>query len=168
METTPVEVEQIQKMRLGVDYRHPITIRDFSILVRPISISETLEVSQVVTERFMKLDVNAKNRVAEHTFLAQETLLRASKPAPDSEMEPTISNYIMNKMTPDELSYLHKQYVAVMDKVNPALEMMDASEVKEMVEALKKNPLAVTEFSFLELASMVRYLATKEELPLDK
>jgi len=158
-----VQIEQIQAMRMGVDYRHKISIRNFSIFVRPISISETIEVAQSVSERFERMPINGRTMLAEHTFLAQETLKRASKPSPDSPEEPKITDYIMNKMTPDELSYLHKQYVAVMDKVNPSLEVLGIDEVKEMAEKVKKNPSVAIELSFLELVNLVRHLATKEE-----
>ena len=160
-----VQVEQIQAMRMGVDYRHLVSVREFKIHVRPVSISETIEIAQAVADRFESLPINARTRLAEHTFLAQETLKKASKPAPDSPEEPTISDYIMNRMTPDELSYLHKQYVAVMDKVNPFLEGMDAKEIKELVDKVIKNPLVAIELSFSELLNTVRYLVTKEELP---
>lgn len=166
--TEPVQIEQIQAMRMGVDYKHVISIRDFKVQVRPLAMTETLVVAQNVSLAFEKLPVEGRTRLAEHLLLAKETLKMASKPDYNSTVEPALTDYVMNLMTNDELSYLHKQYVSVMDKVNPALEELPVEEVKTMVEEVKKNPLAVIELSFLEVVNMVRFLVTKEDSLPDK
>ena len=68
----------LEKMRLGVDYRYPITIRSFTLLARPLSIGETAEVATETTRRMQeisRMDKAASHTLNENIILAQETLV---------------------------------------------------------------------------------------------
>lgn len=160
------KIDQIDAMRMGVNYRLPLKIRGFQMTVRPLAIQETLQVAATVQDELSKLPSNAQNRLSEHFILAKETLKLAST-SDVGKADPRITDLILTQMTNDELHYLFKQYVAACDKVNPALEMLTPPDVQTLVDELKKNKdetelaLALTELSFSDLASLAHYFLTK-------
>lgn len=160
------QIEQINAMRLGVDYRLEIKVRGFKIMVRPLAISETLQIASAVQDELTKLPTNAQNRMTEHFILAKETLKLAST-TDVGKNDPRITDLIMMNMTNDEIHFLFKQYVAACDRVNPALEMLQTEQVQALVDDLKKNSskeelgLQLIEQSFSQLVSLVHYLLTK-------
>lgn len=167
-------IPQLDAMRLGVDYSGVIKIRGFSLRVRPLSISETVQVASKVTERMMDLHPMAKNRLSENTFLAIETLTLAST-SDVGVNDPMITPYIMERMTPDELSSVFKAYVAECDRVNPSLDKMSGEDVGKLVEELKKNVAnpdgldsRLIELSLSELLSVVTYFVTSAVSPMAK
>jgi hypothetical protein len=167
-ESNPLDrIEQIDAMRLGVDYRMEIKVRGFTMMVRPLAISETLQVASTVQDELNKLPESARNRMTEHFILAKETLKIAST-SDVGKNDWRITDLMMSKMTNDELHYLFKQYVAATDKVNPALEVLPPEEVQGIVNELKKNnseadlASALTELSFSQLVSLARHYLTKD------
>lgn len=109
------------------------------MLARPLSIGESVEVGTKVSQRLNEMSEFEKNRLNEHSLLAYETLVLASTTDYGTN-DPKISEYILKRLTPDELSFLFKQYVEECDKVNPSLEMMDIKDIRPLVETLKKSP----------------------------
>lgn len=150
-------IPQVEQLRDGVDYRFKVTIRKFSIMLRPLSIYEVNKVAANVSERMEEMNQYQRNQLTEHTLVAQETLKLASTSDVDVD-DPTITDLIISKMTAEEVSALFKEYVAITDKCNPVLELLPNDVLKSMIEDLKKNPSLVTERSFLELASICRSL----------
>lgn len=111
-ETNPLEqIDQLSAMRMGVDYRLEVKVRGFKILVRPLAISETLQVASAVQTELRKLPPDAQNRMTEHVILAKETLKLAST-SDVGKNDPHITDLIMMNMTNDEIHFLFKQYVA--------------------------------------------------------
>lgn len=166
-ESNPLDrIEQIDAMRMGVDYRLEIKVRGFTMMVRPLAISETLQVAATVQDELSKLPESARNRMSEHFILAKETLKIAST-SDVGKNDPRITDLMMTHMTNDELHFLFKQYVAATDKVNPAMETLTPEEVEAIVEELKKNSSdadlvsALTELSFSQLVSLARFYLTK-------
>lgn len=160
------KIDQIDAMRMGVNYRLPLKIRGFQMTVRPLAIQETLQVAATVQDELSKLPSNAQNRLSEHFILAKETLKLAST-SDVGRNDPRITDLILTQMTNDELHYLFKQYVAACDRVNPALEMLTPSDIQTLVDDLKKNKdktdleLALIELSFSDLVSLAHYFLTK-------
>lgn len=152
-------IPELEAMRMGTAYRAPVTIRGFSFQVRPISVGETLEIAEEVVERMKVLSEVARNRVTEHTMLSKLTLMRSST----SDVGATdfkIHEYLLDKMTPDELHFAFKQYVSICDRCNPCLEEMPVERLKELAEQVKKSPSEAIELSFLDLVNLARYLLT--------
>jgi hypothetical protein len=168
METPSIDrIDQIDAMRMGVDYRFPIKIRNFTILLRPLAVMETVQVASDVQEALNGLPKSMINQITEHTVLAKKTLIQASTTDFDVK-DPKISDYVLDRMTNDEIHYAFKQYVAGCDRVNPALEKMDKKELEEIVALLKKSQepersLALTELSFSHLVSLVAHFLPTEE-----
>lgn len=164
-------IEQIEAMRAGVDYRFPIRIRQFQLEVRPLSIMESVQVAQQVAEEVKKVPDSARNRLTEHTFLAKATLIKATTSDVGAN-DPKITDYIMDRMTGDEVQALFKQYISVVDRANPSLEFMENKDVEVLIDSIKKNRTEMdlvesdsqlTELSIWELASIVRYFLTKDD-----
>lgn len=151
-------IEDLEKLRLGVDYSFLVRIRDFSVRLRPLSISETMEVAAEVVDRYGRLPKNMQNSLSENMILAKGNLTRASRPYQGSATEPTLTEYLLDRMTPDELQLLHKEWVAGCDKVNPSLETMPIEKLDAVIQELKKNPSLVTELSFTQLANVCQRL----------
>lgn len=150
-------IPQLDAMRLGVDYHLTIKVRGFTMTVRPLSISEHIQVASRVIEKFDQLPKTAQNRLTENMIKAKETLIVASTTDVDTN-DPKITDYILDRMTDSEVQFIWKQYLSACDKVNPVFEEMEESTLREMVEQVKKNPDQLTELSFLELVNVSRLL----------
>lgn len=146
-------IEQIDQMRAGVDYSFPIVVRGFELMVRPLAIVETVRVAQKVAEAMKSIPESARNRLTEHTYLAKETIILAST-SDVGVSDARITDLILDRMTPDELSFLFKQYVGVCDRANPALELMEPAELKGLVEELKKKAAEAPEELGLQLIEL--------------
>lgn len=151
-------IDQIDAMRMGVDYSFTIKCRNFSMQCRPVSIGENNEIVARIATRLASLTSFERQTITEHTMLAYETLTTASTSSQGAN-DPKISEYILSRCTPDELHYLFKQYVLECDKVNPSLELLTPQQLKEVVAVVKKSPpdelvSQVTALSFSELASL--------------
>lgn len=158
-------IEQIDAMRLGVDYRLPIHVRGFKMYVRPLTVMESVQIASDVHAELSKLPEQSRNRLTEHWFLARETLKLAST-SDVGKNDPKITDLILSKMTNDEIHFLFKQYVAACDKVNPALELLKTEDVQALVDSIKKNSpedwaYQLTELSFLQLTSLAHFFLTK-------
>lgn len=148
----------IEDMRLGVDYKTRIQLRSFSITVRPLSMLETLQVEGNCQMEFSRVPEPAKTQLRWNHIFAKETLKLATTSdigATDSSM----TDAVMEKMTPEELQALMKQYVAAVDRVNPILETVNNKEdLGALVEQVKKNPSQLTELSLSQLMGLCRHL----------
>lgn len=158
-------IEQIDAMRLGTDYRFKVKIRGFEMWIRPLSISETIEVTSKTQEKLSMLPAQSRNVLTEHTILAKETLKLAS--TSDVGLgDIKITDLILDRMTNDEVHYLFKQYVAATDRCNPALELLQPEELTSLVNEVKKNKgeelvSALTELSLSQLVSLAQHYVTQ-------
>lgn len=160
---------QIEAMRWGTDYHFEVKIRDFSITLRPLSIKETIDVTNRVIQRVNSEPLNAQNPLFEQTIMAHETLVLAST-SDYGTNDPKITAYVLERFTADELNAIFKQYVAGCDKVNPSLERMSAEEIESLVDGIKKNPdwaqnplLPLIGLSLSQLANITLHLLTKND-----
>ena len=132
------DIPQLDAMRLGTDYRQSINVRGFTLQVRPLAISESLDVASTVVTELNKLPEAARNQMTEHFLVAKETLKKASTSAPGMT-DLQITDHMLMAMTNDEVHFLFKQYVVSCDKVNPALEVMSEADLKALVDELKQK-----------------------------
>lgn len=162
MKATPSDsISHLQAMRLGINYRHPIVIRGFTLQVRPLTHMEQVETTQEVSAVMMDLPESARNRITEHSILCKKILVKASTSDVDAN-DPQITEMVLDRMTNEELQFLFKQYVSITDKCNPSLDAISINEVNELVADLKKNPTQLTELTFLQSVNIVRYLLTND------
>lgn len=155
--------DQLEKMRAGVDYRFSVSLRSFTVKLRPLSVSEMMEITSSVAQYISSLPEAQRTRVVEHLYFSKMVLEKASTPEPDSKTAPALPDYILSQMSTEELEFLFKQYVSITDKCNPVLEDMPVDELKELVEEVKKNPSALIELSFLDLVNIARFLITNAD-----
>lgn len=151
------KIPQLEAMRQGVDYRMPVQVRGFSITLRPLSIMEQMQVAATVVENYNKLPTPAQNRLTENILKVKETLMIASTTDVGTN-DPKITEYIVDRMTNDELQSLWKSYISACDRVNPSLDEMTMEQVNEIVDQVKKSPDLLIELSFLELINVCRRL----------
>lgn len=152
------DLKLLSAMRQGVDYTETIRCRGQVLRIRPLSIVETMQVAHEVQSQMSGKDEFSQNALSENVILAKETLRRATT-SDVGKTDTPLTDYIMERMTPEELQYLMKQYVAALDKKNPSLELMKPEEVEALVQALKKSPesdlaLELTALSFSQLVSL--------------
>lgn len=160
------EIEQLVAMRQGIDYRFNIQVRSFCLGVRPLSISESVAVVTDTATVVASLPELARNRLTEHSTLAKKTLVLASTSDVGAN-DPKITEYILDRMTADEISLLFKEYTAGLERVNPSMETLTKDELDVLVTAIKKNEPNPTELvslltglSFSQLVSLSSFLLT--------
>lgn len=154
--------EVLTKMRLGVEWRWPIRIRGFEVMVRPLSMAETIEVMSRVAAELKRSPDLYKNRVHEHALLAKEHLILATTSQPGAG-DYKLTHPVLNDFTPDEIVALYKEYVTITEKCDPSIESLPADELKRMVADLKKTSREeldslLTALSFLQLKAVASYL----------
>jgi len=156
-------------MRLGVDYTFQIRVRDFVVPVRPLSVSETLQVASDVARDFSTVKAELKTNVHEAYLIALHTLQRASRIPFDSKIEGPLSRGTIDRFTVAELLALFEQYRDGCERVNPAIEELSTEKLQALVEWVKKNaqPLPTT-LSRAHLDQLVRFLVTSADSPADK
>lgn len=163
------DMPQLAAMREGIDFRFPIKLRGFEIHVRPLSIDETMLVYSEVAEALASVPEKMRNRLVEQATLAKKTLVMASTSDVD-EKDARITELVLGRFTPDELSHLFKEYTACLERVNPSLDRMAKADLDALVDLVKKNATSpdalastLTELSFLQLANLTLLLLTKSD-----
>lgn len=155
---------QIEQMRMGVDYSFNVKLRSFSVILRPLSNAEMMEAHSAVQTIMSGKPKHLLSRISEDNELAKEYLERASSPY--GKFAPALSKPMLEQMTNEEVMYFYKEWMAVVDRVNPHLEKLSVPQLEEIVHAVKKNPsedlhYQLTELSFGQLANLALYLLTK-------
>lgn len=165
-ETSNIGLEFLEAMRGGADHRFPVTFKDARVIMRPLTIRELNEIAVDTAERMSKLPEGQRLAISQSRILTQLTLVKASTSSPE-KYDPTLTAELLDRMYPEELTALYKEYCAIVDRVNPMLELLEAKEVQSLIDGLKKNHSTVTERSFWELANVCRVLI-QETAPTDK
>lgn len=129
----------LNAMRLGADYQFKITLRGFSMNVRPLTIIEEQQVVANVSAFMATLPVHAKNSLSENVALAKEYLKIASS-SDVGKVDYQIWDYQMDRMTPEEIQFLYRQYLDAKEAVNPSVETMSIEQINTLVQTLKKSP----------------------------
>lgn len=155
---------EIDAMRMGVDYSFAVQMRNFSISLRPLSNSETMNCYQNVAEYLAKVPVHQRTQILQDNALAREILKMAS--AEFGKYPGSLTDPILDAMTNDEVIYLYKEWRGVCDRVNPELEQMEKEDIEKLVNDIKKNTpkdldYQLTELSFGQMRSILFYLLTK-------
>lgn len=159
------QYEPIEAMRMGVEYRFPIKLRDFSVSLRPLANSEVMNCYANVSEYLKNIPEHRRTRIQEDNALAREFLKVAS--AEFGKYPGQLTDVILDRMTTDEIMFMYKEWQAVCDKVNPQLEKMPAEDIKLLVDHIKKNTpedlgFQLTELSFGQLRNIAHYLLTSD------
>lgn len=155
---------ELEAMRMGVDYTFPIKLRGFSLQMRPLSNAEMIESYGAVSDYLSKLPASYRSKVAEDNALAREFLKKASSPF--GTYAPKLTDLMLDAMTTDEVMFLYREWLNVCDRVNPSLERIPQERLQALVEEVKKNPpedlfVALTELSSGQLRNLAAYLLTK-------
>ena len=160
MEAASEGLEILEKMRMGVAYKHPVSIRNFHCMLRPLTIDEQNNLFQEIKHTLDMTPEAQRTGLMETTLLASKTIERASTMEPG--MAPQLNSYIIAKMTPDEVICIYNQYLDILDKVNPSLEQLTTEQVEGLVEEVKKNRLALADQSSWQLRQVVGHLLTND------
>lgn len=157
-ETPPDRIDELDAMRMGVDYRSALKIRGLTLQIRPLAIVEFVQIANEVSNLLESLPDAERTTFREHLEVAKKTIQRATTPDVGSQVHPRLTDYILDRMTPEEVEFAYKQYVAATERANPALEEMKAEEIQELAARVKKSPSELIELSFLELVNLSRLL----------
>lgn len=131
-------IEVLDAMRRGVDYRTTVKIREQEFRLRPLSSNETLQVTDSVLDIMNGLPAHQRHPQREHQLFARVTLQKASTPDVDSK-EVGLTDYVLSRMTAEELQTLYQEYIKACDRVNPKLETMGKEELDLLIDDLKKS-----------------------------
>jgi hypothetical protein len=130
----------LEAMRMGVDYRFKLTLRAFSMIVRPLTIIEEQNIVANVTDYIAGLPQQARNSLTENVALAKEYIKEASTTDVGSK-DYKIHDYQLDRMTPEEIQFLYRQYLDAKEQVNPSIEKMDPEQLQSLLARLKKSLL---------------------------
>lgn len=148
-------IPQLDAMRMGADYRFILRSRAFSMDARPLTIDETIQMTADVIVEMQRLPEHSQNSQFESACVAKKTLVLASTSEPGAK-DPKITEYVLGRMTPEELQYLYKQWVDGCASVSPALETLSPDVLQALIETVKKNgPSTLIQLSRSQLCAMV-------------
>jgi hypothetical protein len=128
---------QLELMRQGIEYRFPVMCRGYKVLLRPLTTLETIQATSEAAEAFQRLPATQQLSVTASLLSAMHQLEKASSKEPGVPGE--LSLALLQFMHSEEVNHLWKQYVRIIDKVNPSFEEMPVYELEKLVEDLKKN-----------------------------
>ena len=157
----------LRAMRMGVSYYFTITLRAFTIRMRPLSQSEFLKVTADVQTTMRSSPKDYQNRIAEELETAKRMLIEAST-SDIGANDPKITDDVLNRFTLHEILALFKQYNSKVDELDPAVESLTDEQVKTYVDSLKKNLVSLNELSIAQLKAIITFLLIQEDLPRDR
>ena len=152
----------LEQMRDGASMRYPVKLGTQTFWLRPLTVAERTSMMNILLQEISNLGPQKSTAYHEHTLVARETLKMASKESYDSTTPGVISDYILDRLIEGELLYLYKEYVRIMDRVNPALENLSLEEIKSFIEAIKKKDMEPIELSSVQLANICQYLIREQ------
>jgi hypothetical protein len=156
---------QMDKFRLGLENRCLVTVRGVPFEFRPLTIAEVADTTTTSMSAFNRMLPEQKHSINESRVMAICTLVKASELKPGT---PGVTEDTLNMLTPDELSYVYREYNHMVAMCNPMIETIPDDELLGLAEELKKNPNLLTELSSLRQLNLVRFLLTKDSSPQDK
>lgn len=154
---------ELDQMRAGVEYRFPVQLRGWRCSLRPITISEHMTVNQEVINELMGIPEAARNAINENYLLAKKILRIASKPGPDSKEEGPLQDYLLDRMTVEEVLYAYKQWRRGCEQCDPQLEQMTVDELTALVDKVKKNQIPLTDLSLWESVQIVKHFLARSD-----
>lgn len=158
---------QLEAMRLGTCYRQTVTVRGYSVEMRPLTVAEHMGIAASIKRELSSVPQFMQTSLQQNLLLAQRCLEKASTPSPREGSIPVLTNFLLEKMTNDELMAVYKQWLAICERVDPNFEDIPDEEIIALADKLrdeisvKKNPSAVIALSFSQLANLVHFLLTK-------
>lgn len=160
---TPTPTPQLDKMRTGASYRFKIQLRLFSCNLRPLTIAEHMSVNQEVIEDLMAVPDSVRNSINENYLLAKKILKLASKPDPDTPEEGPLQEYLLDRMTIEEVLYAYKQWREGCKLCDPQLEEMTVDELANLVDDVKKNQTPLIDLSSWQLLQITKHLLAQSD-----
>ena len=136
--------ELLAKIRMGVKEIHEIKMREFTLPVRILSISEVNEIRR--DARKSAITINGDE--TDMNILIQRATL---KMASTIHGDPILSDKVMEMLTLDEMNFLFNEYIRISESVNPSMENISAEQFRSLVDALKKNNITAKDCSLRQL-----------------
>lgn len=165
------EYPSLHLIRQGVDYRFKIRCRDLEMTVRPLSIAEEDLIAQEVSESMEDLPVARRTSMRQSMMLSIKKLEMAQTSEPGKN-DAKVFQIELQRMTPGEIDFLFKQYVAGADKLNPIFDRLGPAQLEAIVDHLKKNSsvreMTLIESSFFHLVDLCLHLLNQGESPTDR
>ncbi len=155
-----IDFPQLEKMRAGVKYKEKIRCRDFEVEVRPLTNWETVKATAEAAEVWSKLDTKQQMYISSSLMNAIYQLSLAAT-SDVGVVDSKLPVALLEMLSPDEINHFWKQYVKMIDRVNPSFEAYKPEEIAATVEDLKKNsdPLSIlNELSISQLVAVCRQL----------
>lgn len=155
----------LNALRMGVNYTFEIRVRGASVIMRPLTISEHVEIVNRAVSETQNKPEGQRNQLTESSLLALYTLELASTPESVGTRKamPRLPLYALNKMTNDEVIAFHRAYLAACETLDPALETIDQDQLLALIETAKKNTSELTRFSRRQLEAMATHFCSIAE-----
>lgn len=153
----PQSIHDINAMRDGVDYSFTIKVRSFDIKLRPLSLYETRQ-ANIDMIQDIKGNPEILQNALEQNLSTAKHILRYASTTDVGKKDSPLTDEFFERMTPDELQFLFKQYRDGLDKVNPSLEEITKEEIQSLIEEVKQDPLVLITYSRLQLSGLVGHM----------
>lgn len=150
----------LQAMRQGIEFVFPVTCRGRTWKLRPLASLEIIQSASETADALSKLPDSQQSQVTASLLNASHQLIKASS-SDLGATDATLTQQLLERMTPDEINSIWKQYVRITDRVNPDLEEMPAERLLQLVEDLKKNSendSRLTDLPISHLIAVCRHL----------
>lgn len=154
------QMDLVDAMRMGVEYRFPITVRGVSIMLRPLSVSEHHEIAARVLSELKAKPVEYQTEANQASLTAIYTIERATSSDVD-KLDNKLHAVQLSRLATSELMYLYGEYLKVLDRVDPVHETIPEPELMKYVDEVKKSPgEALAGLSFRQIVRVVEFLVT--------
>lgn len=162
------EYPNLALIRAGIQNRFPITLRKFTVMVRPLSVLEETQISEAVASELSSMPSHLQLSMRQTASLAIKKLEMAQT-SDVGKSDGKMFASELSQLSAGEIDALFKEYIAGCDKLSPTREQLGQEKLVEIVDALKKSTqdmeMILTELSFFQLRDICRHLLTQAESP---
>jgi hypothetical protein len=171
--------ELLTALRKGTDYSTSFSVGEVTLTLRLLSVSEESAVlafvNEILTYYPYVLKDNEKKAEVYSLELLKVKLMMATTPSTikvgssllQYNARAQIKYADVSGLTLHELSYLIKEYDALEARFNPRLEMLEESDVVQIIEMVKKSDIVLKDLSYSVLLNIANTLLN-ESKQLDK
>jgi hypothetical protein len=143
----PVSAEDLlARLRNGTKDVYDLDFRGTKIPVRVLTVDEVAAIRREGKRQAAITggdDTDANLEVQKAALRLATTLSKGGVPF--------LGDKVLGLLTIDEIAYLYDEFIAVMDRVNPALEHISPDQFRALVDALKKKTVSASDLSLRQL-----------------
>jgi hypothetical protein len=136
----------LAQMRKGIQETYEIRLRGALIPVRVLTVTEMNDARR----EGLSAAIAIKGDETDKNLFQQKTILKLASTIVKGA-GPMLSDKLLDMLSADELDFIYREYINIVDRVNPDMEQMTEEEFRHLVDMVKKNTMTSRECTLRQL-----------------